>query len=243
MIIFTGTGRSGTGLYSKLFQAHHEYQVERLMQLIKALTPDYNQPATDPLSAFDKRLRIIATQLLTVDLPGFRDSSNPYIHFLDALYVIDPDIRIVLGLRDGRDFAVSGVTRGYHTPKYSFFSMAPEKDDPHSKRWPSLNPIEKMAWIWVYRNQKALSRLENVPKENYHIVRLEDLTSGTQEAEKHIVLLEDFVGMKMDRQWLKVSYNRNATYALPPKEEWTPEMNRSFLGLGGEMMRRFGYIE
>jgi hypothetical protein len=40
MILFTGSGRSGTGLYSKLFATHHEYQVSRLARIIEQL-PGY----------------------------------------------------------------------------------------------------------------------------------------------------------------------------------------------------------
>jgi len=58
MIIFTGTGRSGAGLYSKLFNTHHEYNVP---QLIKRHFPPPNEVLiSDPFANFSKRLEIMA---------------------------------------------------------------------------------------------------------------------------------------------------------------------------------------
>ena len=108
MIVFTGSGRSGTGLYSKIFNAHHEYNVRGLVGQLRALPGYYNAPS-DLLADIRLRRAMMQTHLKGVDLAAFRDSSNPYVHFLDVMHEIDPNIRIVLGVRDGRDFARSGI--------------------------------------------------------------------------------------------------------------------------------------
>jgi hypothetical protein len=242
MIIFTGTGRNGTGMYAKMFDAHHEYNMAGLVEMIKEKVVNWSDPETDYLSDPADRKDIMARHLKDVDINDFRDSSNPYIHFLDTLYEMDPAIRIVLGLRDGRDFARSGLSRGYHTSVYNYYGMIPERDTPFYREWPTMNPIEKMAWLWSYRNHKALTRLQSVPKQNYWIVRLEDLVADDEKAEQTIAELENFVGIKMDRQWLTTKYNKNIAYVMPSKEQWTPDMNTSFFRIAGAMMRRFGYV-
>lgn len=162
MIIFTGTGRSGTGLYSKLFNAHHEYNVPQLIK--KHFPPPNKVLLSDPFARFSKRLEIMKDHLSNANVATFRDSSNPYVSFLNALYEIDSNVKIVFGVRDGRDFAISAITRGYYDEKkYSGYSMTPEQDDPYFSIWPNMTPLERMAWISNFRNSKALQRLDSVP--------------------------------------------------------------------------------
>jgi len=232
VIIFTGTGRSGTGLYAKLFDAHHEYNVRFLTEYF------HGQPCpTDPFADFDLRLSLMSAHLSRVDFATFRDSSNPYVHFLDALYALDPDVRIVLGVRDGRDFVASGVTRGYHDPdKYPLFSMIPTQDDPYYDKWPAMSPLERCAWMWTYRNQKALDRFSSVPTAHKRIVRLEDLRHRPT-----LKALETFAGVRAKRRFLYRNVNANKRAAYPPKEEWDSEMHQPFNTIAGNMMTRFGY--
>lgn len=242
MIIFTGSGRSGTGLYAKLFDAHHEYRVEELIRR-HFPSPLLPMPA-DPFADFAVRLRIMQDHLRGVDLKAFRDSSNPYVSFLDALYAIDPDVKIVLGLRDGRDFAVSGITRGYHLGgKYTGYSMTPELDDPYCPYWSLMTPIEKMAWWWTYRHRRAIERLATVPRANILVVRLEDFGGDTDLSRRTIEALEAFLGIPAHRQWLTQKYNANREQAFTPKEQWTPQMRKEFDFIAGDLMRAFGYYE
>lgn len=232
MIIFTGTGRSGTGLYSKLFNTHHEYQVP---ELIKHFVSDNLE--TDPFSDFDTRLQIMKEHLKGVNYDSFRDSSNPYIHFLDALYTLNNDIKIIFGVRDGRDFVRSSLIRGYYDDKkYSGFSQRPIKGDAYHEEWSEMSPIERCAWLWVYRNQKALDRLEPVPENNKYLFRLEDINN-----DKKLEGLENFLGFKADKKWVDIKVNANKQVDFPNKSEWTDEMNFQFYRIAGDMMKKLGY--
>lgn len=233
MIIFTGTGRSGTALYAKLFNAHHEYNVKYLTQYFKL-----NNFTKDPFYDFDTRVKLMKEHLMDIDKSKFRDSSNPYVHFLDALYFLDSDIKIVLGVRDGRDFVVSGITRGYHDEeKYPLFSMLPTKDNPYYEKWADMTPLERCAWMWTYRNQKALDRLANVPEDNKCIVKLEELQNDLE-----LSKLEEFLDIKAKKKYIKRKINKNKITKYPLKEEWTQEMNKRFNRIAGEMMSYLGYI-
>lgn len=234
MIVFTGTGRSGTALYSKLFNTYHEYNVKFLTQYFKGAPFE-----SDPFADFEFRTDLMKKHLKEIDFNKFRDSSNPYVHFLDALYALNKDVKIVLGVRDGRDFVVSGITRGYHDEnKYPLFSMIPTKDEPYYGVWPHMTPLEKCAWMWVYRNQKALDRLADVPEDNKLIVRLEDINNTNV-----VQSLEDFVRIKARKRFLKKKVNKNKALKYPPKEEWTREMNMRFNKIAGNMMVKLGYFD
>lgn len=266
MILFTGSGRSGTGLYSKLFATHHEYQVSRLARIIREL-PDFYSPPHDLLADASTRLCIMRRHLDGVDLRTFRDSSNPYVHLLDAAFAMDPDVRIVLGTRDGRDFVRSGITRGYHLPDglprpgvwravrrwmrrtlglqrkpiFTGFGLEPTGDDPWRADWPTMRPVERMAWLWQYRYNTALARLAVVPRDRWMVVRLEDLTGDPRRSALELERVESFVGMSADRQWLAKKYNHSDAFAHPSREDWTPEDIDGFRRIAGATMERLGY--
>ncbi|MBN1909674.1 MAG: sulfotransferase [Pirellulales bacterium] len=241
MIIFTGSGRSGTKLYAMLFDAHHEYAVDRLKTILEREVPKQDAPLTNPLTDPTQRRRIMEEHLAGIDLATFRDSSNPYIHFIDALVAMDPEVKIVLGVRDGRDFVRSGVSRGYHTSAVNAsFGMRPGVDDPYYDNWSQLSPIQKCAWQWTHRNHKALTGLKDAPQDQWTLVRLEDLTANPRR-ELHLTRLEEFVGRRAERLWLDVKVNKNASFQLPPKEEWSDTWNQEFYEIAGPLMHWLGY--
>lgn len=266
MIVFTGSGRSGTGLYSKIFNAHHEYNVRGLVGQLKALPGYYNAPS-DLLADIRLRRAMMKTHLAGVDLATFRDSSNPYVHFLDVMYEIAPSVRIVLGVRDGRDFTRSGITRGYQFPdglsplggaksavramcrsfgyhlpgRYSGFGLQPEQTDPWFAAWPTMTPVEKMAWLWQNRNEKALTRLQSVPRDQWTIVRLEDLSGEVERGRAELQRLEQFLGIKGDPQWLTQKYNHSQSFGFPDKADWPADDVSHFYRIAGPTMAKLGY--
>ena len=266
MIVFTGRGLSGRGLYSKIFNAHHEYNVRGLVGQLRALPGYYNAPS-DLLADIRLRRAMMRTHLKGVDLAAFRDSSNPYVHFLDVMHEIDPNVRIVLGVRDGRDFARSGITRGYHIPdgrswsggvksvaravcktfgyhlpgKHCGFGLQPEQCDPWFAEWPQMSPVEKLAWMWQSRNEKALTRLQSVPRDQWTVVRLEDLSGEAERGRAELQRLEEFLGIKGDPQWLTQKYNHSQSFGFPDKADWPEADIRSFYRIAGSTMEKLGY--
>ena len=239
MIIFTGTGRSGIEFYSRLFDTNHQYNVK---ELARHFPPTNITLDTAPFKDLSTRVKIMRDHLKGVDIKTFRDSSNPYVSFLDALYEIDNNIKIVLGVRDGRDFVRSGITRGYHNEnKYSGYSKTPCRDDPYFPLWTNMTPVERMAWMWNFRNSKALECLEHVPKENWMIVRLEDLTANEEKSKYWIEMLEDFLCLKASRGWLKKKCNASKKLEFPPVVEWNKETTQGFDRIAGKLMLTLGY--
>lgn len=233
MLIITGTGRCGTATLARIFGGHHEFRARYILDKY-FLGAD---PVIDPFDTVEKRLAVMLDLHQGVDRGTFVDSSNLYIHFIDAIYMLDPSVKFIFSVRDGKDFVRSAFSRRWH--EQNIFGAVPLRDDPSYERWPSLSTLQKNAWIWVSRNRKALKGLENVPHKQKLIVRIEDIRK-----EDILYMVQKFAGIPIrEKGPAEKGVNANPSFELPPKEEWTRKMNEEFEEIAGEMMRFFGYCE
>jgi hypothetical protein len=232
MVIITGTGRSGTKTLARLLGGCHEYRVHYILDKY-FLNGD---PHSDPFDTLGKRLMAVLDLHQGIDRRRFIDSSNLYIHFIDALYKLSPSARFILSVRNGTDFVRSAFSRGWH--RHASFGSVPPRDDPYFEKWGEMTPLERVSWIWTYRNRKALEGLGMVPREQKLVLRIEDICK-----DETLDDLEAFSGVKIaDRNLTTKRFNANPVLDLPPAEEWTESMNRQFYGIAGEMMKFFGYL-
>ncbi len=170
MLIITGTGRSGTGTLAKLFGGFHEYRVAYLLDKYFAVS----DPHSNPLRSLETRICAARDLHQGIDPERFTDSCNLYIHFLDAVYYLNPRARFILAVRNGKDFVRSGITRKWHEQRS--FGTVPLRDDPYFDRWPAMTPLQRNAWLWTWRNTVALEQLKVIPGHQKLIVRIEDLS-------------------------------------------------------------------
>lgn len=231
MLIITGTGRSGTATLAKIFGGHHEYRVDYIIEKYF----ENADPHADHFNTIDKRMRVLLDLYQGVVFGPFVDSSNLYIHFIDAIYILDAEVKFILCVRHGKDFVRSAASRKWH--ERGTFGTVPLKGDPYLSLWDDMNPLRRNAWIWMSRNRKALQGLEGIPKDRKLIVRIEDI--GRPEILK---MLEDFTGLKLKNSDLaKRRLNANPLFDFPDKSEWTDSMHKEFGEIAGEMMEFFGY--
>lgn len=231
MLIITGTGRSGTGMFARLFGGYHEFRIAYLLDKYFSL----KDPRANPFDRLEKRIMAVKDLHQGIEPERFIDSSNLYIHLLDAIYYLNPSAKFILGVRNGRDFARSGITRKWH--EQGTFGTVPLRNDPYFDRWNEMTPLQKNAWIWMHRNRIALEGLSVIPDSQKLIVKIEDCTSDAT-----LDQLEQFAGVPMvDRSWARRRYNANPTYSFPPKEEWPDSMHKEFDEIAGEMMALLGY--
>ncbi len=231
MLIITGTGRCGTATLAKMFNGYHEFRVSYILDKY-FLNAD---PFSDPFRSLEKRIEVMLDLHQGINYGTFIDSSNLYIHFIDALYALDPSIRIIFSVRNGKDFVRSALSRKWH--EQDMVGTVPPRDDPYFSIWNSMSSLQKNAWIWVYRNRKALAGLKTVAEEQKLSLRIEDIAKP-----ETLDMLEAFAGIRIEeRDWAGKGFNANPSFDLPPKEEWSDEMNRDFSEIAGEMMRLFGY--
>lgn len=231
MIIITGTGRSGTGTMARILGGHHEFRVTYVLEKYfwKA------DPHSDPFDTIEKRIGVIMDLHQGIEKRSFVDSSNLYIHFLDAVYLLNPSAKFILCVRNGKDFVRSAFSRGWHAGK--LFGTVPLRGDPYFERWDAMTPLQRNAWIWAFRNKRALEGFGMLPEGQRLIVRIEDVNKA-----EVLERLEGFTGVKIKERGLaEKKHNANPSLDLPPKGHWTTEMNRAFDEIAGEMMRFFKY--
>ncbi len=231
MLIITGTGRCGTATFARMFGGHHEFRVQYLFDkyFLKA------DPFSDPFRSIQKRIEAMLDLHQGIDRGTFIDSSNLYIYFIDALYTLDPSTRVILLVRNGKDFVRSALSRRWH--EHIQFGNVPTYDNPYFHKWSRMSSLKKNTWIWVYRNKKALEGLKKLPEGNKMIVRIEDIREKDT-----LERLKVFSGTELkEREWAAKKVNANPSFALPPKEEWSDSMNRDFNEIAGDMMKYFGY--
>jgi hypothetical protein len=231
MLIITGTGRSGTGTMAKLFGGHHEFRVRYILDKYFLDTI----PRSDPFDTIEKRITVMLDLHQGIDRETFVDSSNLYIYFIDALYLLDPKIKIILAVRNGKDFVRSALSRKWH--EQNAFSTVPLRNDLYYDQWDSMTPLQKNAWIWDYRNRKAVEGLRGVPEKQKLVLKIEEVKK-----KETLDMLESFTGKGIyDRAFAAMRHNANSGFSLPPKEEWTESQENEFNAVAGGMMRFFGY--
>ena len=183
MLIITGTGRSGTGTMAKLLDGYHEFRVHYLLEKYFL----HAGPHCDPFDTVEKRAMVMLELHQGIDRETFIDSSNLYIYFIDALYLLNPDAKFILTVRNGKDFVRSAFSRLWH--EQNTFGTVPLFSDPYFKKWDSLTLIQKNAWIWDYRNRKALDGLRVVPEKQKLVIKIEDISKP-----ETLDALESFTG-------------------------------------------------
>lgn len=230
MLIITGTGRSGTETLARIMDGHHEFRVNYILEkyFLRA------DPHSEPFGDIETRLKAILDLHQGIDSLTFIDSSNLYIHFIDAIHILNPSARFILSVRDGRDFARSAFNRKWH--ERNMVGMVPPYGDPYFEKWDEMTPLERNAWIWAYRNNKALKSFECLPVDRKLIIRIEDLNQTGVLDE-----IEHFTGITIRRSLASRKFNADGSIDVPPKEEWSRSMNEEFDTIAGELMRHFGY--
>ena len=231
MVIITGTGRSGTGTLARILGGHHEFRVAYILEKYFSGA----DPHSDPFATLKSRVGVIMDLHQGVERSSFVDSSNLYIHFLDAVYLMNPSAKFLLSVRNGKDFVRSAFSRGWHT--MGSFGTVPLREDPYFVLWDAMTPLQRNAWIWSFRNRRALEGLGAIPEGQKLIVRIE-------EVQRPDVLdqVEQFTGITVsERRLAAKKHNAQPSLAFPSKEEWTDEMNRDFDEIAGELMRFFHY--
>ena len=190
MLIITGTGRCGTMWLAKCFNAHHEYHAA----IMERAWPDFKVQGSETFNDYPKRLEFMIKHLREIEnLKGFKDSSNLYVHFLDALYEIEPGLKVILIIRDFEPFKRSALKRMWH--HYLGYHRCPMGG------WGNMDARERMQWVYDFRINKAKERMAVIPENQKIICRLEEVS-------KDITPLEEFVGEKANQEWTHRVANR-----------------------------------
>ena len=108
---------------AKLLGGYHEFRVNYILDKYFLRT----DPHSDPFESIEMRTRVMLDLHQGTDRKTFVDSSNLYIYFIDALYLLDPEIKILLTVRNGQDFVRSALSRRWH--EHNAFGTVPLRND------------------------------------------------------------------------------------------------------------------
>ena len=231
MRLFLGTGRCGTLAFARCFSGHHEYGVKNIRSYFSTRYEKY------PFNTIEKKemaLRLLFEGVESYDL--FIDADNTLNHFVDEIYKRYSDVKFVLLIRDGRDFAVSAANRNWHN--YNVLDHLPLSDDLYYDRWKDMSPIERCAWMWVDRNTRALQNLSIVPEDKKMIVRIEDCgVSKIEDIGSFLNISANHVEKITSKNEHSNLKNGNFSY----HNSWDQETLYKFDLIAKKMMTQFGY--
>lgn len=277
MIVFgTGAGRCGTMTLANLLNQEegvaclHEGKFrDREVpgeQWLPFLTLENLQAYYKPESAltiFREKRGNIRHILQEKNLLGLGDIAYNYAPFVGIIPEMYPDARLVVLVRDGRDFVRSVYTteRPDPTPvgwpdagapltkleKYiSLGRLRPRPDDRLAGKWTDMNPVEKNAWLWAESYRLIMEGLNNWPRKNYLVVSSESFFGDILQC---YISIREFLGMGHSRMndrindliSTKINRRKNSCLVLPHWTDWDDDTRNDFDRYAGDMMNRLGY--
>jgi hypothetical protein len=105
-----------------------------------------------------------------------------------------------------------------------------------------MNKFEYFSWIWNFKNSLFAKLFEN--KDNYYMVRMEDLVDS-QKGNQHFRKLFEFLKLpNRKRDWdhlLNRKVNVSTRKAFTNWISWNSKQVKTLDGYCGELMRKYGY--
>ncbi len=272
-----GAGRCGSMYLSNLLNAEeglltlHEGKIrereESLEQWIPFLTLENYQAYAKPELAqgiFQSKRKNVYDICEKEKLKGFGDIAYNNSPFVSVIPKVFPEARLIVLVRDGRNFVRSVYTSDRPDPtpvgwldatteltdleRYiAMGRLRPLKGSASFEEWKNYSPIEKNAWLWAETYRTVLKGVANSwSNDQVLFVKSETFFSETEQCYDEI---RDFLGIdwpKTDKveALLKDRINgrkSNKSYILPSHGDWDQTALDEFWRQSKDMMDYFGY--
>src|SRR3990172_8891059 len=217
-VFIVSSGRSGTQMCHKLLstfpevEAHHEYLCTHVQPLavLHYIGHVSHEEATKQLG------KLHGAAIYYSDANLWADSSNKLSWLIAPLIELFPNAKFVHLVRDGRKVASSffhkltdeiyddwsvEVVRQYMTepdqnpcppPEKKYWWNRPAPGHPLERQFDDFNQFQRICFHWAEVNRVILRDLEHVPADQRILVKLEELVSMRDEAERFL----GFLGLK-----------------------------------------------
>ena len=220
-------------MLARVFGGRHEFRASYIESKYLKKEP---KGTGRPFSSLKDRLSVVLDLHQGVCAETFVDASNLYIHLIDALWALYPEIRLILGVRHVRDFVLSAMGRAWHERNPEELMVFP--GDPGYAAWPQLQPVERMAFLWVHRNGIALRALAGVPAECWTIAKIESLES------RELERLALHAGMSVkDPGAVHQGINKGPNLEQARTLRLTEQEEKSLMKIAEPVMARLGYLD
>ena len=271
MIFFgTGSGRCGTMTLANLlneeadtaclhegkFRNYEESGEQWLPFLTLQNLTAYHYPER-ALELFSQARQNLPAILHEKKIKTLGDIAYNHAPFTGVIPAIFPDAKMIVIIRDGRDFVRSAYTSDNPDPtpvgwlddrpmskleRYiSLGRLRPRPDDMPQEEWHQLHPIEKNAWLWAETNRIIFDGLKHWQIENYRVIRFEEFFEYKK--------LREWLGFEDELPEAKISerlerkINQRAGVIMPPPRQWDELTKGMFFKYAGEMMQQLKYFE
>jgi hypothetical protein len=190
------------------------------------------------------------------------DVAYNYAPFIETIPNVFPAAKLVVLLRDGRDFVRSVYTNERPDPtpvgwldgdvtltpveKYvALGRLRPRPGSADAGLWPKMSPVAKNAWLWSETYRLILDGLAGWDTDNVRILRFEvffaDLETNYAQLRKWLGLSGPVAPETQEVLGAKKINSRHSRI-LPHWTEWTEQTTQDFMAFAGETMQRTGYI-
>lgn len=246
-IYILSTGRSGSTFFSKVFVQKcldqaigHQKEGSRILNIVSNIPGVPPKAFSGLLSFFDRGYPPESTSdpLLSMTILKLINSSKI-------------DGKIIHLVRDPRTFVESfmnwksqSLRKQFLHHCVPFWNPVPYLEDPsiRFKQWLQMSKFEKFCWVWNYKNSLfyKLDRGRN----NYLLIRLEDLTDTDENKRKQeFAKLVDFLEVSFKKGGIDIQSKVNASKKdyFPPYKNWSDEQQDILIKHCGELAKQLGY--
>jgi len=278
MLFFgVGAGRCGTMTLANLLNEEesvvccHEGKIRQLEesgdQWLPFLTLEnyiaFQKPESSEDIFRDKRQMMPGLQL-EKELRGLGDVAYNYAPFVSAIPAVFPAAKLIVLVRDGRDFVRSVYTseRPDPTPvgwldddvdlspleRYvQLGRLRPADAEEPRAHWKQMTALEKNAWLWSETYRLIFDGLEQWNEDNLMIVKFEDFIADTVSEYKKIRTFLGWDNTPVPESVIelvkKPINSRGRDYKiLKPWRDWSREESELFMSQASEMMKKLGYL-
>ena len=199
---------------------------EAMAQLDRAIkSPQRSNPII--IRQFTQRLFDSAT--LRANKERWCEKTPANILYASRLWKIFPEMKFVHIIRDGRDVVSSMMQRG-------FWPIARQCQIEATSKFHGPIRFETAVDYWKTILELARQESQEIPKDNYLELRLEDLTDNTEET---VDRLTKFLGVQVEQPLFRQNLTRSNAERW--KTDLTPDQIAYFHRVAGEDLEREGY--
>jgi hypothetical protein len=192
---------------------------------------------------------------------GFADIAYYNAPFVGVISEIFPDAKLIVILRDGRDFVRAVCTDLKPDPMpagwaeadkelskverfISLGRLRPVPDSDFAQEWDKLPAFERNAWLWNATYRLIIDGLKKWPANQVKIIRFEKFFSDPlryYEEVRNFLNLEGEVALGT-AEIAERRINERPYYKIPKWHEWDEGLSKRFFRLAGEMMEELDYV-